>query len=667
MEDEVGVILHELYPGATLTGRVVNYSAFERSQDHSGGIVPVYYEVRLQNGILKMVKVYKTHIVDAEKEFNLVQSFGTQLARDQQDDLILKYEYIYHKQEEGLHFVGTEHFETTLDEYVRQKQRLEENEAVPILSNLLAVVDALKAGPYLHRCISPTSVVLVKDPHSKGMLPKLTDFGWITEGTSTECIHNDPRFTSPKMIAIRQQMTRSALGPDNQPIEYGESVDVWSTLAVFYFMLFGKPPFANLDLRTDLRTLSKISGKNLLFDSRVKVSENCKDLLTEFLVVRDTPRQSDMVEDFGVDSVFDQKLFDSVRDSLQKELMVSDINRRTSIRIPGAVSKREFKPNSSTEEVEEKTKSFYINQVRKIDFLNETISGLEALLERANLPKEEMLKPEIAQLLEKLAIFVNILSIVQKMTIDDLSQDLELPTGKSALREIFRLSTQFSSAELDVIFETKWHAFKDRLREEGKRIVNLTKNNKQSSWIGKKYEQLIVDGVVTSETRHLPSASHSDLVTKAKWYAGTALKDLSDSNKNIRRVFKESCNSERHFLVEALYHAAVGLRFVGLQAGEEREFGEQLRARIYNSINWKDKLDELKKSKEQKKDKGERTQSIKRAIEKLKDPRNTSRCGSGAVVVWLIVVFVLLAALWWAIKRGLVPPLQRRFESISRA
>lgn len=666
MDDEVGLVLEELYPGATLTGRVVNHSAFEKWQDKAGcSTVPVYYEVRLQNGILKMVKVYKSYVIETQKEFSWVESFAESLAKHKQDDLILKYECIYHKEEEGLHFIGTEHFESTLEEYVRKKKTLDEQEALSIFSNLLAVVDALKMGPYLHRNISPSSVVLAKSPDSDVLVPKLTDFGSVAEGTSADCVNSDPLFTSPKIIAIGQTMTRSALGPDIQHIEYGESVDVWSTLAVFYFMLFGKPPFANLDWATDLTRLSKSSGKNLLFDSKVKISESCKDLLTEFLAIRDTPNQAEIVEDFGVESIWDQKLFDSVKDLVHSELMHSAFNLKNSIRVPGTFSKPEFTPKTSTEDMTEKIQTIFRNQLKKVEFTNETIKALEDLLEQADFTKEDTKKPEHMQLLEELVIFANLLNIVQKITIEDLSQDLELATGKTALKEIFVLIGEISPREIEEIFGSKWPNLKHSIKEEGKKLLNFVKNTKQSAWITKKYEQMIVDNLLTKEDRHLATNSHAQLTAKCKWYAAVCLKDLSDSNKSVRRVFKESCSPKRHFLLEAIYHAAVGLRFVAVPSAEEKVFGDQLRARIYNSKSWKDKLEELRKLPKDKKELS--MQTLQRTVAKMRDPRKSSRCSSTVLISALVVLLLLLAAVWFAIKQGMLPALQRKFISTHQA
>src|SRR3990167_511738 len=105
MDNLANVPVDRFYPGGQLTGKIVNLEPFETAK--AGVPLPCYYEVKLQDGTLRMIKHLRT-FVDINEEYNLVENLISDCQPLKLDHLILRYEDYYHESE-GSFYLATEY------------------------------------------------------------------------------------------------------------------------------------------------------------------------------------------------------------------------------------------------------------------------------------------------------------------------------------------------------------------------------------------------------------------------------------------------------------------------------------------------------------------------------------------------------------------------------
>jgi serine/threonine protein kinase len=151
-------------------------------------------------------------------------------------------------------------------EFMRQKGRLSDEEARPILLQLLSVVDYLHTHHVIHRDLKLGNLFLKHGPSIK-----LGDFGLATlvygENDRKRTICGTPNYIAPEILA----------GGD-----YGHSyeVDIWSFGVIMYTMLVGHPPFQRQEVK---EIYEKIKIANFEFPKDVSVSLLAKDLINRLL------------------------------------------------------------------------------------------------------------------------------------------------------------------------------------------------------------------------------------------------------------------------------------------------------------------------------------------------------------------------------------------------
>lgn len=655
MDNLANVPVDRFYPGGQLTGKIVNLEPFETAK--AGVPLPCYYEVKLQDGTLRMIKHLRT-FVDINEEYNLVENLISDCQPLKLDHLILRYEDYYHESE-GSFYLATEYFECTLYEYVMNLGNLRtipESQAVPILASLLLLLDALKVGPYIHRFISPHSIVLVRNPDTQELMPKLTDFSLAVKGSSSAHVNNDPNYTSPIIVSNYRPMMASSITPNH---EYGQSVDVWSLLVVYYFMLYGREPFQMPKNPADVKELSGVTGNKLNFPTHIKVSEKSKSLLREFLKVNQTLIVQDLVENVDAQLILDQPVFDHLRDSMNLSLSDESFNAdgsltnlRTSVWIPTTKAPIEVRTSSSSEDMTDLVKTAFQTQIQKVFFIQEVQVRIKELFEKANPNRETTL--QCSSIIQNIIVLGNLLEFVRDETISDLTVNLQQDTANQKLRQVFQYIEGFGPSELQIVFEKRWGEFQNRFQEEIKRFKDATKPTKESAWILTKFRSYVSDKVITDEGDQLWKLDHLTLLKKLQWYSAVTLKDLISSNKLVKSLFKESCTAARQFLLDALYEVCTSLRLVGVNKETEKLFGDNLKMRIYNSKSWGTNLDHVR-NRQMKQDHTHYTKEILPNIQKLRDPRRTSRftCGKWTIATFLILLIlavVLGMKLGWFAK-----------------
>lgn len=159
-------------------------------------------------------------------------------------------------------------------DHVVKKSRLTEEEAAPILREILTAVAYLHEQDVCHRDLKPENVLL-ETP--SGPI-RLADFGLARKDTSKGASMDTPcgtvGFTPPEMLP--------AVLDDGSviPNPYNKSVDCWSVGCIAFFMLFGRPPF---HARTDSATNQLVLHGRWRFPDSPALSDAAKSFISGLL------------------------------------------------------------------------------------------------------------------------------------------------------------------------------------------------------------------------------------------------------------------------------------------------------------------------------------------------------------------------------------------------
>ena len=151
-------------------------------------------------------------------------------------------------------------------ELLRQKTRLKDNEARPILLQLLAVLEYLHANHVIHRDLKLGNLFL-----KQGNIIKLGDFGLATlvygENDRKRTICGTPNYIAPEILAGGER-------------GHSYEVDIWSFGVIMYTILVGHPPFQRQEVK---EIYEKIKVANFEFPNSVPISLAAQDLINRLL------------------------------------------------------------------------------------------------------------------------------------------------------------------------------------------------------------------------------------------------------------------------------------------------------------------------------------------------------------------------------------------------
>lgn len=164
------------------------------------------------------------------------------------------------------HSSGTELFQ-----YIINKRRIPEQEAVYYFQQIISGIDYMHQNKICHRDIKPENMIL-----ETNKTIKIIDFGLSntfgkSEYLSTAC--GSPCYAAPEMIAGNRYK--------------GSSIDIWSAGIVLYAMICGYLPFED---KNNNELFKKIMEGKYAVPSFV--SDSCKDLIKSILNVDYTKRYS---------------------------------------------------------------------------------------------------------------------------------------------------------------------------------------------------------------------------------------------------------------------------------------------------------------------------------------------------------------------------------------
>jgi len=156
-----------------------------------------------------------------------------------------------------------------LGAYIKEKQRLEEQEALDIFIQLLHAVQHCHALGVIHRDLKLENI-LFADSLKKTI--KVVDFGiagFIINKTGDKSKAGSLKYIAPEIITEKNTEARA-------------SIDVWSIGCILFAMLCGCLPFNG---KSSSEIINKIKAGSFEFPSNVELSESSKDLIKRMLVV----------------------------------------------------------------------------------------------------------------------------------------------------------------------------------------------------------------------------------------------------------------------------------------------------------------------------------------------------------------------------------------------
>lgn len=191
-----------------------------------------------------------------------------------------------------------------LEDYVKTRGPLKENEAVELLKQIINGMKELQRMSIIHRDLKPMNILI-----SEGNI-KIADFGLakIGEDEAKTCL-GSCLYMAPEVWQNR--------GKGGSGKAYDEKVDVWSIGIIFYFMLFNKLPLPVEKMQSsDIISfyLSRKQNKCLIYPPSINISQECKDLLSRMLEYSPAAR-------ITLDEIYGLKLFRFCNDDIYRHFI----------------------------------------------------------------------------------------------------------------------------------------------------------------------------------------------------------------------------------------------------------------------------------------------------------------------------------------------------------
>ena len=158
------------------------------------------------------------------------------------------------------------------------KDTLNEEEAKFYLCEMILAIEAIHNLDCIHRDIKPDNILIGKDGHIK-----LSDFGLakIADNIFKEDIINykgNHHSRNYSCVGTSLYIAPEVLEKKG----YGKEIDWWSLGIIFYEMLFGFAPFCS-NKNNDICNKILNYEKNLKFPTKIKISDNAKDLILKLI------------------------------------------------------------------------------------------------------------------------------------------------------------------------------------------------------------------------------------------------------------------------------------------------------------------------------------------------------------------------------------------------
>ena len=252
-----------------------------------GGVGNIFL-VKLKNTELKFVIkiIYKRDIETTNKFSRIVSEYNVYKTIDH--PYIMNCYEIF-EDNIKIYFVLDYCHNGSLYDILLLEKRLEEKLVKKYIVQLISALEFLHINNIIHRDLKPENILLDENDNIK-----LIDFDLsftkgeyklsIDEIIETKCCNqNSKSILNTKPIIRTNSLvgTRYFISPEIIKGEiYGSETDWWSLGILMYNLLYGDTPFKGEDID---ETFDKILKNELIFDEKIEISEECKDLITKLL------------------------------------------------------------------------------------------------------------------------------------------------------------------------------------------------------------------------------------------------------------------------------------------------------------------------------------------------------------------------------------------------
>ena len=278
------------------------------------GAVAESYSVLGPDDMMYFMKVYDFGNIPHEQLFEGKEVYEIHLCKELNTDEnqnVVRYvdNGEVKKGKDVYHYLVTEFYRgMTLYEAVRSEGRFDLEDAVQITLCVLTGLSFIQSRALIHNDIRPSNIML-QELEDGMLMPTIIDLGHISY-----MVKGRPTFVDEDLMPYFR-------APETFRAVYTVKSDIFSTGALLYFLMFGRSPWEDLDLRTldgDKQKIAdavkKARKQDLVLETEeVKLPDYMKAILLKALAKKPEDR-------FGSAAEFAQDLFEKVMPELSKRM-----------------------------------------------------------------------------------------------------------------------------------------------------------------------------------------------------------------------------------------------------------------------------------------------------------------------------------------------------------
>ena len=284
------------------------------------GAVAESYTVLGPDDMMYFMKIYELQRIPREQLFEGKEVYEIQLCKElNSDDYANVVRYVDNgevkKGNAVYHYLVTEFYRgITLYDAVRNEGRFDLEDAVQITFCVLSGLSFIHSRALIHNDIRPSNIML-QELDDGMLMPTIIDLGHISY-----MVKGRPTFADEDLMPYFR-------APETFRSIYTVKSDIFSTGALLYFLLFGKAPWEDLDLRSFSGDKKKIADAvkkarklDLVLETEeVKLPDYMKAILLKAMAKKPEDR-------FGSAAEFAQDLMQQVMPELAKQMEESETN-----------------------------------------------------------------------------------------------------------------------------------------------------------------------------------------------------------------------------------------------------------------------------------------------------------------------------------------------------
>ena len=284
------------------------------------GAVAESYTVLGPDDMMYFMKIYELQRIPHEQLFEGKEVYEIQLCKElntEENQNVVRYVDNGEVKKSNIvyHYLVTEFYRgMLLLDAVRQDGRFDLEDAVQITFCVLSGLSFIHSRALIHNDIRPSNIML-QELDDGMLMPTIIDLGHISY-----MVKGRPTFADEDLMPYFR-------APETFRSVYTVKSDIFSTGALLYFLMFGKSPWEDMDLRTlngDKKKIAdavkKARKQDLVLETdEVKLPDYMKAILLKALAKKPEDR-------FGSAAEFAQDLMEKVMPELAKRIEETETN-----------------------------------------------------------------------------------------------------------------------------------------------------------------------------------------------------------------------------------------------------------------------------------------------------------------------------------------------------